>query len=584
MKKKSILALLLAAAMLLGLLAGCGGETASETAEAPASEASVVSEAEAPASEAETAEAPAVEEPETPVSTAEESVVEEVVAGPEAYYACEETTEISILFQYPAFFQAFFPEGWNSSEFWTILGEKTNTTYTLREVSNLEWSENVNLLCASGDLPDVVTNMGSVYNGGLSQAIRDEMIYDLKPYVEEYAQNYFTALTKDEYTLKTCIDDDGQMGAMYPILEEAFPITNGLWIRQDWLDELGKEIPTTTDELTEILKLFSDNYGATVGLYQMVRSNTNAAFVAVEGVWNAFGPTEYFLDDEGTIQYGPMQDYYYEYLAYLKSLAQQNLFLTSSMTDQTSNDLFAQGLIGVEGDSPDNVPAYVILLPEEEQAKCKLVPMTAIGEPTEYGPVTTYVSSDAGGNVSISTNCENPEVVVKAFDYLFTEEGSILSSYGVEGETFNYNEAGEPVLTELITNNPDGIPSRAAMGYWLNPGIPGYIDYARTHSSWDEVQKSSFDVWAKAYTGSSKSVSTDALTLTEDEQDAISVYRSDMITYVTEWANGVVFGDTELTDAAIADFQATMENTMHVSDILEVYNTAYERFLSRSLG
>lgn len=143
----------------------------------------------------ETAQASAAPAEEAPVSTVETSAAEEPM-GPEAYYACEETTEISVLFQYPAFFQAFFPEGWNSSEFWSILGEKTNTTYTLREVSNIEWSENVNLLCASGDLPDVITNMGGVYNGGLPAALRDEMIVDVAPYIEEYAPHYYEAVTQ----------------------------------------------------------------------------------------------------------------------------------------------------------------------------------------------------------------------------------------------------------------------------------------------------------------------------------------------------------------------------------------------------
>lgn len=577
MKKNSLLSILLVIAMMLGLLAGCGGDTASasaeETASAPVSEAVEENTEEAPVEEEVAAE-------EAPVSTVEEPVVEEVPAGPEAYYACEETTEISILFQYPAFFQAFFPEGWVQSEFWTALGEKTNTTYTLREVSNIEWTENVNLLCAAGDLPDVVTNLASVYSGGLPAAIADEQIYDLAPMIEEYAPNYFASLQRDEYTLKTTISDEGEMGAMYPLLEEAFPVTSGLWIRQDWLDELGKEIPTTTDELTDVLRLFSENYGATVGLYQMIRSNTGEAFCAVEGVWNTFGPAQFYLED-GEIHYGPMEDHYYEYLAYLKSLAQEGLFLTSDMTDQSSNDLFASGLIGVEGDSPDNVPAYISLLDPEEQAKCQLVPMQALGEPTEYSPLPTLISSDAGGNISISTNCDAPEVVLKAFDYLFTEEGALLSSYGLEGTAHEVVD-GEPVLTELILSNPDGIPSRAAMGYWLNPGIPGLIDYARSQSAWDDVQKSAFDTWNAAYTGSSQTVDINALTLTDDERDAITVYKSDMVTYVTEWANSVVFGDVELTDDEIAAFQATMEETMHISEILEVYNDAYERFQARS--
>lgn len=574
MKKRSLLALLLAFAMMLGLMAGCGDTASTASAESEASTAAV-SEA-APAQEE--VAASVAETPEA--SVAEEPVVEEPT-GPEAYYACEETTEISVLFQYPAFFQGFFPEGWISSEWWTAFGEKTNTTYTLREVSNLEWTENVNLLCAAGDLPDVITNLGSVYSGGLTAAIADEQIVDLAPIIEENAPHYFKSLQRDEYTFKTAISDEGEMGAMYPLLEEAFPITSGLWIRQDWLDGIDKEIPTTTDELTEVLQLFSQNYGATVGLYQMIRPNTGDAFCAVEGVWNNFGPANFFLDEDGVVQYGPMQDYYYEYLGYLKSLAEQDLFLTSDMTDKKSNELFASNLIGVEGDSPDNVQAYVVLLDPAEQETCELVPMQAIGEPTEYSPLPSLISSDAGGNISVSTNCENPEVVIKAFDYLFTTEGAVLSSFGIEGSAHEIVD-GKPVLTDMVLSNPDGIPQRAAMGYWLNPGIPGMIDYTRGQAVWDDVQKSAFGVWEAAYTGSSQTVDINALTLTDEERDAITGYKSDMVTYVSEWANSVVFGAVELTDDTIADFQKTMEETMHISDILAVYNDAYARFQNRA--
>ena len=443
----------------------------------------------------------------------------------------------------------------------------------------MAWQENVSLLCASGDLPDMVTNFGSVYNGGFSQALRDEIIYDLAPYVKEYAPHYYDAITQDEYTLKSVITDEGEMGAMYPILEEAFPVTNGLWIRQDWLDELDKDIPTTPDELYEVLTLFRDNYGAETGFYQMIRANTNEAGIAAEGIWNAFGPTGFYLDDNGEIQYGPMQDYYYEYLAYLKKLASEGMFLTSAMTDQTSLDLFISGSIGVEGDSPDNIPSYLAQLGDPNAV---LVPMKALGEPTEYCNKVSYVSGDAGGNISISANCEYPEVIVKAMDYLFTEEGAVLSSYGIEGVSFEYNAEGKPELNDLILNNPDGVPSRAAMGYWLNPGLPGYMDYTRGQVVWDDIQKTAFGVWESAYTGDSATVAVDALMLSEEEQDAISVYKSDMITYATSWVNDVVFGSVELTDAEIASFQKTMEETMHISEILDAYSAAYERFQSRT--
>ena len=579
MKKMKLFSLLLTLTMVFSLAAGCGNAESAASKESADPQETSVSEAapEAPAEPASTA-------PEA--SAAEENSAEETAALPEIgpYEANEEHTDISVLFQYPAFFQGFFPEGWISSEWWTVMGEKTNTTFTLREISNLEWSENVNLLCASGDLPDLVTNMGSVYSGGLTAAIRDEMIIDIAPLVEENAPRYYRAVTQDDYTLKTCITDEGQMGAMFPILEEPFPVTSGLWIRQDWLDELGKEIPTTTEDLKTVLELFRDNFGASVGFFQMIRPNTGEAAFAAEGIWNAFGPTGFYLDDQGTIQYAPMQQHYYDYIGYCKELADENLFLTSDMTDQKANNLFASGSIGLEGDSPDNIPSYLALLDPEEAAKAKLVPMRALGEATEYSPIATYVSGDAGGNVSISTNCQNPAAVLHALDYLFTDEGAVFSSYGIEGLSYELNSEGKPEFTDIVSANPDGIPVRAAMGYFCNPGLPGYIDYARNQSSWDDVQKSAFDVWNSAYTGSSKTVDVNALTLTQEELDAVAVHKSDMITYVTEWVNGVVFGETPLDDASIAEFQETMKTTMHIDDILATYNTAYERFQDRSLN
>lgn len=583
MQKKSLLALLLVLCMMLGLLAGCGSAETS-TAEASSAEsqteaASVAEEAEVQEEPAEEAEAPAEE----PASAAEEAEEPAAVMGP--YEPNEDHVEVTMLFQYAAFFQGFFPEGWASSPWWEEFGEATNTSWTLREVANTAWQENVNLLCASGDLPDVVSNIGTVYNGGLAQAIRDEMIVDLAPYLEEYAPNYFSYLTTDDYTVKTMLTDDGEIGSMSPLVTTAYSETDGLWIRQDWLDELGMSIPTTPDELEEVLVAFRDSFGADVGFYQMIRSNTGLVGIDAEGIWNAYGPTNFYLDEDGNVQFGPMQDYYYEYLQFLKNLASEGMFLTSEFTDKSSADLFASGGIGIEGDSPDNVPSYISLLDEEERAKINLVPMPALGEPSEYGTPTSLVTgaNGGGGAISISTNCENVEAVIHALDYLFTEEGSLLASFGIEGLTYEYVD-GEPVFTELILSNPDGIPVQAATGYWSDPALPGLIVAERTWTNWDDVQKSAYGIWETAYTGSSMTLPTDSLSLTEEEQDSISVYKSDMVTYATQWVNEVIFGDTELTDAEIESFQQTLVDTMHINEIIEIYQAAYDRFQERSLG
>ena len=72
----------------------------------------------------------------------------------------------------------------------------------------------------------------------------------------------------------------------------------------------------------------------------------------------------------------------------------------------------------------------------------------------------------ANMSVSVSTACEDVELVVRFFNYFFTEEGSLLANYGTEGFTFTYNDRGDPVYTEVITNNPQGMTMDVALALY----------------------------------------------------------------------------------------------------------------------
>lgn len=52
-------------------------------------------------------------------------------------------------------------------------------------------------------------------------------------------------------------------GEIYAVTAKR-PITaianHGIWIRQDWLDELKLERPTTVEELVEVAKAFKQHY------------------------------------------------------------------------------------------------------------------------------------------------------------------------------------------------------------------------------------------------------------------------------------------------------------------------------------
>jgi putative aldouronate transport system substrate-binding protein len=53
------------------------------------------------------------------------------------------------------------------------------------------------------------------------------------------------------------------------------------------------------------------------------------------------------------------------------------------------------------------------------------------------------------GSASISTTCENIPLACTWLDWRYSEEGSFLYGYGVEGVSWNYDANGEIVISDL---------------------------------------------------------------------------------------------------------------------------------------
>lgn len=506
-------------------------------------------------------------------AAAAEEKVEEPVIGPDYYYLADETTKISVTMSYMMWFYSMFPDGWASSPWWDAIEEDLNVEFIIQEFVNTTYQEKVNLMIAGDETTDIIVDLAGVYTGGLSAALSEEVIYDVAPYLEQYAPNYLAVLENSPDTIKAVSLDDGAQGALYSLFTEPQGVTDGLWIRTDWLRETNKEVPTTTAELKDVLTAFKTEYDSIATLYQ--RAGSNMVGIQVTGVWNAFGALETYIED-GEVKYGAVQPYYYDYIVFLRDLAASGLFLTSDFTDLSSNELFAQSQIGINGDSINNVPNYLTLL-EDDDAGMKA--MAAIGEPTELGPIVNLVAAGFC-SISIFENCEYPELVVKAVDYLFTDQGSLLANYGIENLSFNFDQNGNPKFMDLIINNPDGIPLDATIGYYTSKSfLPGYLDPFRTYYNYYDYQLEASEIWGSAYSG--RSMTAPALALTTEETDKISSLVADINTFITEFTNIAVFGDAPFTKESFDEFVNNMYEQNKLQTILDVYNEAYRRYLNR---
>ena len=184
-KRMRILALLMALCMVLALCA-CGQTAASSPAEPSAAEPSV---------QEEPAPAP---EPEAPEPAPEPEIPEEPSAEEPA-----EPEKPEIVVEYPLFDEVQTYTIWlgtapdlsdvvkNMEEFviFRELEKVTNVTWDATMVSFMAESEQFQLMVAGGDYTDVVCKAVDNYNGTVDQAIEEEFLIALAPYIDENMPN-----------------------------------------------------------------------------------------------------------------------------------------------------------------------------------------------------------------------------------------------------------------------------------------------------------------------------------------------------------------------------------------------------------
>ena len=213
-----------------------------------------------------------------------------------------------------------------------------------------DFQQKVSLAIASASLPDAVVAPTRNY---LVQAARADLLADLWPEFNQYASKQVKEII--ETTEGRAINNatvDGTFCALPNISVD----TDGVYlyfIRQDWLDQLGLEVPKTVDELGEVAQKFKDaglspdyaiagidNGGRTYSNF-LNSSNNGYGFDAVYQAFNAT-PGYFLKDDSGELYWGTTTDEMKEALT-------------------TLHDWYEKGLINPEvgtttnGDNANNV-------------------------------------------------------------------------------------------------------------------------------------------------------------------------------------------------------------------------------------
>ena len=589
--KKKLLALLLTAALALTALSGCGSKTESAPDSTPASSAPDS----APASAAEP-EATAQEEQsvvEVSIPEEEEEVIEGPVAGDKDFDwsvfepLSEEPVTLTMFYTQPPPLAAIMDSPNDMSLLYQKFEEITNVHIDFQMVNMMDAATIFTLMIAGGDYCDIVNDTLNYYDTA-DQAYEDGIAVDLMEYPDSVPN--FMALMEQYPQIRTDLETlEGHILNMpridMPIGQAA---ENGLLIRQDWLDNLGLDMPNSYDEMHDVLAAFKSAYNVTdsyVMPYQVLSPwGLMSAGYGIPAVADA---NNFYVDlKTDKVELATISDAYYDYLCMFRDWYQEGL-INPNFVSQASNipdeSIISTEQTGIWFSDLSYIKTYQELLTSVNSN----AELALMGDPGVDAQRSGYMEKQftvAGtGGFSVSEQCDDIALALSWCDMWYNPALTQFINYGYEGETFDYDENGEPVLGGVIVNNDLGLPSlKMSNGVYLCTSGGFIYDLHKYDLEFTDLQLEAYTKWIITADDPSTVVTSDfpgGAKLTADEADAVTTAMGDINTHVGEMALKFVTDAVELTPESYASYVTDIEG-MRLQEALDAMQQAYDRYLS----
>lgn len=542
--------------LLMAMLAGCGAQNSA--AEAPSAASSAASVEAAPSEPV----PPEPEEVQTLAETPEEAS-SDAPAEVESIFPLEETKTFSLYYPWSPRFVELGYSSPNDFTFFPELEKLTNVHIDFTAVGADVFNDNFLLMMATQDYTDLYFNCTANYNGGISKAIDDGAWIDLADLVAEYAPNYTALMASDEDFYRANYTDEGALGQFMQYYENSFN-NGGLMIRQDWLDTVNMEAPVTYDDWFDVLSAFKNQYGLQNSIITSTPvsgfyTQTDNGFVIKDGkvdcVWS---------DKDLALPWLEVANKWYEAGLFTSSALVEN-----GIPDQEGRSMVLSGEVGIFNVDIDLIHIYEDLMSDPNYKG------TPIAKPVvKAGDVPNDATqSEFGHGVTISTACDDPELAVQWMDFWYSEEVKLLANYGIEGDTFTYDDAGKPHFTDKVLNDEDGL-NFALFKYVVDWG-PTVLDWDRKLDSYSDTQLAAMEIWNRV--DSSMGYPAYA-TFTTEESAIISEFYTDVKTIVDEQQPKFIMGEMSMDD-----YDRFVDTLMSagLDQVIECYQASYERYMSR---
>lgn len=212
------------------------------------------------------------------------------------------------------------------------LEEKTGIHIEWEVIKAADWNTKLNLMFASGEYPDIILSQGSGVDRE-EYGVTQQLIIPVDELTQKYMPTYMERINMEENDPTTgMVASDGKKYAVGYLVAQNININQHFFINQAWLTNLGLEMPTTLDELTDTLRVFKtgDPNGNGIADEIPLEMGLDTGFYSVRMMLPMFGvPCSsnkwIHIDDNKQVQLTPVQDEFRKCMEWLNQLYNEGL-------------------------------------------------------------------------------------------------------------------------------------------------------------------------------------------------------------------------------------------------------------------
>jgi putative aldouronate transport system substrate-binding protein len=486
-------------------------------------------------------------------------------------------------------------EDFQTNTFTQWYSEKTGVNVEFDIAPPSEGQQILNLTLASGDLPDVIVGF-TIDPSTLAIFGPQGIFLPLNDLIEEqgyFIKEVFEGSPQVEPLIKS---PDGNIYGL-PQVNECFHCSYAqrMWINQTWLDNLGLEMPQTTEDFYNVLLAFKEQDAngngdpndeiPLGGSGSPTGWNTNLdGFLMNPFVYNERGfnsSNEFLMLEDGVISSVVDAEGWREGLRYLKRLHDARLFGEESFTQEPDQlrQLVEGGDVPVLGTIAAGGPPVFANISEPRWHEYTAVPPLAGPTGLRQTPFSPW--GIVSGQCVIPATSAYPEVAFKWCDGLFDRETTLRSVFGLPDEQWAWAEEGtvgingEPAIWRRLS-----VFNTLQNVHWAQRGP----SYRPNHLRLGEVARGdATDLEVPLYQNSLEKMVPYArpqdqvippLAFTTEQASELTELKLAISDYVLQMQAEFILGRADL-DAGWDTYLATLES-LGLPRLVQIYQEAYD--------